>query len=220
MSKITDLAITENGAGDAWTTANGFTSSDTGTAEVFASLVYSSATALQLGTKDIMIELDMEIPNTPAAQTGLIGYGRIDNNNDGWGIEMNTGGDIQMKAREGGVPYSPNTGAIVPLPIATRTHVLITFDRSTGGMHAYFDGVEDGNSPFIHAALNETVDIQTTGGNLELGRRLTTSSEVDATFYNIRVWIPDAGIPANIAAVAVDMAANPNEFPTTMKDVA
>ena len=220
MSKIADMAITDNGAEDPWAAAFSFTTSDTAAAEIFATLLYSSATSLQLGTRDLIVELDLSIPAAPAAQTGLIGYGRVYNNNDGWAIEINTGGRVQMKAREGGVIYNPNMNIVSALPVATRIHVTLAWDRSTGNTHAYFEGIEDGNSPFNYDALDETVDIQTTGGNLEVGKRLQSATYIDATFYNLRVWMPAAGLPSNMSTVAADMAANPDEFPTTMENVA
>ena len=228
IGNVTDLAITENGAGDGWASWGGpgdqWSSEDAGGAEVYARTTGQAPTAIRtIGAKSMIIELDI---NVIGGQNGAVmPVGLYSSPSTlGYSIYWSDSGVFQM--RLGGESNNSIIVSFTNTPAITRnnrTHHVFAYDRSATDLIGSVDY-------FANGALVETKIPGTDPGLLNVttannNGRLGLGSDVNGTqpvcevdFYNVRIWVLDS-IPTNIASIAAQMSGMRNEFPPLMAGI-
>lgn len=224
MGGVTGLTITANGTATPWTTPLAFEAEGAAGNESYALTAYSNAaTALNVGTGHLMIELDLTASASTTDGACHIDFGDAFSASRGWQVFMaNASGVLGFRCRgtAGADTAAQFTGTTSIL--SARKHCLIVWDRtlsSLGQIHYFINGVVQSGSPFSLSPAVDPVSVTVASGNLAIGRRNSGPRYANAIYHNIRVWRP-AAIPSNLTDIAMDMYISRNEFPQTMLGVA
>lgn len=114
--------------------------------------------------------------------------------------------------------------------LGSRTHLLMVIDLSDPlGLQADFYGFVNGAEQAFKTDTNTNSFL---GGKAvdptylpastycQIGNRYAGSVQYyDGEIYNLRAWVTAGGIPDNYAAIAMQMARNPNAFPSLLRGV-
>lgn len=219
MGNVLDMAVVQNGTGDADAVYGALSTSGDAGNEVYAQT--ATLPSLVSAADSLIIELDMTAADSAVDGAAYIEYGDPFNSaSRGFALQhVNTTGSMQMVCRN-----SANSGTVYstlgssPNNEGERRHVCLVWDRSTtdpGVLSYYVNGALQFTGALSGAVGSNWI---AAGGALRIGRRNGGSRITTIPYYNIRVWALSA-IPANIGAVVSQMALNVNEFPPLLAGV-
>lgn len=220
MALVTDLTLTQNGAGNAFANVGHITTSETAANEVYARGASAAPASLRaLGSQVLLIEFDGYIPGTGTGSIIALGVGNSPST-QGWDMQWNGArARLKLRAHGSGTSFTTEFGFTPATVASQRSHCLIAWERSAsdtrGTLHLYVDGVLVQSSTPSGDPGSIAVS---TSGRLNFGCNNAVSVYITARYFNARVWHLSS-FPANMAAIAAQMAATPDFAPTLMRGI-